>query len=53
MKTYIYLGAVAYEIKHCKGIFARSKLTMEAIRSMHAGFYDLPDVTRHNASANS
>jgi hypothetical protein len=42
-----------YEFKHCKGNFARSKLTMEAIRSMHADFYDLPDNTRYNASANS
>jgi hypothetical protein len=23
METYIYLGAVVYEFKHCKGIFAR------------------------------
>jgi hypothetical protein len=42
-----------YEDKHCKDIFARGKLTMETIRSMHADFYDLPDDTRHNASANS
>ncbi len=27
MKTYIDFGAVVYEFKHCKGIFARSKLT--------------------------
>ncbi len=53
METYIDLGAVVYEFKHCKGIFARSKLTMEAIRSMHADFYDLPDDTRYNASTNS
>jgi hypothetical protein len=46
METYIELCAVVYEFKHCKGIFARSKLTMEAIRSMHADFYDLPDNTR-------
>jgi hypothetical protein len=46
METYIELGAVVYEYKHCKGIFARSKLTMEAIRSMHADFYDLSDDTR-------
>ncbi len=26
---------------------------MEAIRSMHADFYNLPDDTRYNASANS
>ncbi len=26
---------------------------MEAIRSMHADFYDLPEATRYNASANS
>jgi hypothetical protein len=53
METYIELSAMDYEYKHCKGIFARSKLTMVAIRSMHADFYDLPDDTRHNASANS
>jgi hypothetical protein len=53
MKTYIHLGAVVCEFKHCKEIFARSKLTMEAIRSMHADFYDLPDSTRYNTSADS
>jgi hypothetical protein len=51
METYIDLGAVVYEFKHCKGIFARSKLTMDVIRSMHADFYDLPDNTRYNTSA--
>ncbi len=35
METYIDLDAVVYVHKHCTGIFARSKLTMEAIRSMH------------------
>jgi hypothetical protein len=53
METYINFGAVVYEFKHCKGIFARSILTMQAIPSMHADFYDLPDDTRYNASANS
>ncbi len=53
METNIDLGAVVYEFKHCKGIFARSKLTMEAIRSMHADFDNLPDDTRYNASADS
>ncbi len=53
METYINLGAVVYEFKHCKGIFARSKLTMEAIQSVHADFYDLPDNTRFNTSADS
>ncbi len=53
METYIDLGAVVYEFKHCKGIFARSKSTIEAIRSMHADFYDLPDDTRYDTSANS
>ncbi len=38
MEIYIDLGAVVYEFKHCRGIFARSKLIMEAIRSMHADF---------------
>jgi hypothetical protein len=53
IETYIDLGAVVYEFKHCKGTFARSKLTMKAIRSMHADLFYLPDHTRHNASANS
>ena len=53
METHIELGSMVYEYKHCKGIFARSKLTMDAIRSMHADFYDLPDDTRYRASANS
>ncbi len=52
-EMYIDLGAIVYEFKHCKGIFARSKLTMEAIRSMHSDFYDLPDSTRYNTSADS
>ncbi len=30
METYIDFGTVVYEFKHGKGIFARSKLTMEA-----------------------
>ncbi len=42
-----------YKFKLCEGIFARSKLTMDVNRSMHADFYDLPDDTRYNASANS
>ncbi len=46
VETYIDLDAVVYEFKHCKGIFAKSKLTMEAIRSMHADFYNLTDDTR-------
>jgi hypothetical protein len=50
METYIELGAMVYELelehRSCKGIFARSKLTLEAIRSMHADYYDLPDDTR-------
>jgi hypothetical protein len=53
METYINLGAVVYEFKHGKGIFARSKLTIEAIRSMHADFHDLPDNARYNTSADS
>jgi hypothetical protein len=53
METYIDLGAVVYEFKHCKGIFTRSKLTMEAIQFMYADFYNLRDDTRYNTSANS
>ncbi len=52
METYIHLGAVVYEFKHCKGIFARSELTREAIRSMNADLYYLPDDARQTASAN-
>ncbi len=53
METYIELGAMVYECKHCKGIFARSKLTMDAIRLMLVDYYDLPDDKCYNASANS
>jgi hypothetical protein len=53
MKMYIELGAVVYKYKHCKGILARGKLTMDAIRPLHADFYDLPENTRYSASANS
>ncbi len=52
-EIYIDLGAIVYEFKHCKCIFARSKLTMEAIRSMHADLYDLPDKSRYNTYADS
>jgi hypothetical protein len=51
IETYINLGAVVHEFNHCKGILASSKLTMEAIQSMLADFYDLPDNTRYNTSA--
>ena len=53
MEMYIDLGSFVYEFKYCKGIFARSKLTMEAIRSKHADYYDLPDNSRYTASADS
>jgi hypothetical protein len=53
METDIDLGAVVYEFKDCKEIFARSKSTMEAVRSKHADFYDFPDNARYNASENS
>jgi hypothetical protein len=46
METYIELGSLVFEYKHCKGMFARSKLTMEAIQSKHADFYDFPYDTR-------
>ncbi len=32
METYIKLGSLVYEYKHCKGMFAQSKLTMDAIQ---------------------
>jgi hypothetical protein len=53
METYIELGALVYEHKHCKGIFARSKLNLGAIRSMHADYYDLTDETCIDTSSNS
>jgi hypothetical protein len=48
-----YAPIELWEHMHCKGIFARSKLASEAIRSMHTYFYDLPDDTRLEASAHS
>jgi hypothetical protein len=45
METHIELGSLVYEYKQCKGIFAQSKLTMDAIPSKHADFYKLPDDT--------
>ncbi len=54
METYIEIGSTwVYEYKNCEVIFARSKLTMDAIRLMHADLYNLPDDTRYIASANS
>jgi hypothetical protein len=53
VETYIELGSLVYKYKHCKGMSARSKLTMDAIRSKNADFYTLPDDTRYNSSANS
>ncbi len=53
MERYTNLGADVYEFKHCEGIFARSKSTMEAIRSMHADFYNLPDKSRYDTCADS
>jgi hypothetical protein len=46
METYIKLCALLWEHRHCKGIIAQSKLSLDAIRSMHADFYSLPDETR-------
>ncbi len=46
METYIDLGAVVYEFKHRKGIFARRDLSMTDIQAMHTDYYDLPDQTR-------
>jgi hypothetical protein len=57
METYIELGALVHEHSSFKGIFARSKLTLDAIRSMHADYYDLPGEsfrqTRVHSSPNS
>ncbi len=53
METHIELGSLVYEYKQCKGIFAQSKLTMDAIPSKHADFYKLPDDTWKDTSAKS
>jgi hypothetical protein len=53
MKTYIKLGVRVWEHNHCKGIFARSKLTLDAIQSMHPDFYELPDEARVDTSPKS
>jgi hypothetical protein len=44
MEPYIEICALVWELDICKGIFARSKLTLEAITSMHANFYELHDI---------
>ncbi len=51
MKMYIELGALVWEHIHCEGIFARSKLTLDAIRPMHAAFYDMLDDSRLDTPA--
>ncbi len=43
METYIELGLMVNEYKLC----------LDAIRSIHANFYDLPDDTRYSASSYS
>ena len=53
MQLYIELGALAWEHLHCKGNSARSKLSLDATRSMHAEFYDLPDDARLDTSAHA
>jgi hypothetical protein len=40
METYIELGELVCQHQHCKGFFMPSKLTLEAIRSTHADFYE-------------
>jgi hypothetical protein len=52
METYIKIGSFFYDYKHCKGIFARSKLTLDAIRTRDADFCNLPDDTRVDTSPN-
>ncbi len=46
METYIDLVALVYEHQSWKGIFAQRMLTPNAIQSMHADYFDLPDDTR-------
>jgi hypothetical protein len=50
METHTELGALVYEHKHCEGIFARSKLTLDAFRSMNADYYEVPDETHKDTS---
>ena len=54
-ETYIGLGAVVYEFNTVRGFLpgAFDYHSMDAIRSMHADFYDLPDNTRDKTSADS
>jgi hypothetical protein len=51
-RMHMELGALVWEQDHGKGIFARRKLTLDAIRSTHAEFYDLPDDNRLDTSPN-
>ena len=48
METYIELGELVYKRQSCKGIS-----TPNAIQSMHADYFGLPDDTRIDSSPNA
>jgi hypothetical protein len=53
METYIKLGALVYKHRSCKGIFAQRMLAPNAIQSMRADLFDLPDDTRIDSFPNA
>ncbi len=53
METYIELGALVYKHRSCKGSFTQQVLTTNAIQSMHADYFGLPDDTRIDSSPNA
>ncbi len=55
METYNKVGAtvLVYEHPSCKGIFTQHMLTSDAIQSMHADDFDLPDDIRLDSTNSS
>ncbi len=53
METYMELGALVYKHRSCKGIFTQQLLTPNAIQSMHADYFGLPDDKRIDSSPNA
>ncbi len=51
--TYIELDGLVYEHRSYKGFFAQRMLTPNAIQSMHADYFDLPDDTQIDTSPNA
>jgi hypothetical protein len=48
----IKLGALVYKHRSREGIFTQQLLTPNAIQSMHADYFGLPDDTRIDSSPN-